>query len=195
MTVGRVSDFNFPSSGNGHVRGYFRGGRQEPMAKGGDVKGHKPTDKMAVGGIVMPPKAGIRPPRPTSAVLAQKHAEGAALRPSRGPRIGAKLAVAKPAATPSMTPGALQSASAPLIAPPTAPPPGGMARGGRLTAKARNALPKSKFAGPGRSFPIPDKSHAGNAKARASQAMNAGRMSKSQAEKIDAKADAVLGEK
>jgi hypothetical protein len=30
----------------------------------------------------------------------------------------------------------------------------------RLTAKARRALPKSTFAGPGRSFPIPDKGHA-----------------------------------
>lgn len=30
----------------------------------------------------------------------------------------------------------------------------------KLTAKARNALPSSTFAGPGRSFPIPDKGHA-----------------------------------
>ncbi len=30
----------------------------------------------------------------------------------------------------------------------------------RLTAKQRKALPKSTFAGPGRSFPIPDKNHA-----------------------------------
>ena len=30
----------------------------------------------------------------------------------------------------------------------------------RLTAKARKSLPSSTFAGPGRSFPIPDKAHA-----------------------------------
>lgn len=30
----------------------------------------------------------------------------------------------------------------------------------RLTAKQRKSLPKSTFAGPGRSFPIPDKNHA-----------------------------------
>lgn len=30
----------------------------------------------------------------------------------------------------------------------------------RLTAKARNKLPSSTFAGPNRSFPLPDKAHA-----------------------------------
>lgn len=30
----------------------------------------------------------------------------------------------------------------------------------RLTSKQRKALPKGDFAGPGRSFPIPDKAHA-----------------------------------
>ena len=42
----------------------------------------------------------------------------------------------------------------------------------KLTAKRRNALPASTFAGPDRSYPIPDASHAVNALARASQ--NAG---------------------
>jgi hypothetical protein len=36
----------------------------------------------------------------------------------------------------------------------------------KLNAKARNALPAKDFAGPGRSFPIEDKSHARNALAR-----------------------------
>lgn len=63
----------------------------------------------------------------------------------------------------------------------------------KLTAKARKALPKSEFAGPDRSYPVNDKSHARNAKARASQAVNAGRMSKSTEAKIDAKANRVLG--
>lgn len=65
----------------------------------------------------------------------------------------------------------------------------------KLTAKARNALPKSDFGLPGKnSYPMPDKSHAANAKARASQAVAAGRMSKSTEEKIDAKANRKLGE-
>jgi hypothetical protein len=62
----------------------------------------------------------------------------------------------------------------------------------KLTAKARKALPKADFAGPGKSYPILDKSHAANAKARASQAVNAGRMSKAEEKKIDAKANKKL---
>jgi hypothetical protein len=66
---------------------------------------------------------------------------------------------------------------------------------GKLTSAKRNSLPASKFAGPDRSYPVPDKSHAANAKARATQAVNAGRMSKSTEQKIDAKANRVLGKK
>ena len=39
----------------------------------------------------------------------------------------------------------------------------------KLTAKARNALPKKAFALPGGRYPIEDKSHARNALARVSQ--------------------------
>lgn len=64
----------------------------------------------------------------------------------------------------------------------------------KLTTKARNALPKSDFGLPGKkAYPMPDASHAANAKARASQAVNAGRMSPSTEKKIDAKADRVMG--
>jgi hypothetical protein len=63
----------------------------------------------------------------------------------------------------------------------------------KLTSARRNSLPSSSFAGPDRSYPIPDKSHAANAKARATQAVKAGRMSESTKEKIDAKANKVLG--
>lgn len=63
----------------------------------------------------------------------------------------------------------------------------------KLTSKARGKLKGSAFAGPDRSYPVPDKSHAGNAKARASAQVNAGRMSKGMEAKIDAKANAVLG--
>ncbi len=65
----------------------------------------------------------------------------------------------------------------------------------KLTTKARNALPASTFAGPGRSYPIPDKSHAANAKARASQQESAGNLSPSQKASIDAKANKVLRHK
>jgi hypothetical protein len=65
----------------------------------------------------------------------------------------------------------------------------------KLTSKARKALPKGDFAGPNRSFPIPDKAHAANAKARASQAVNAGRMSAASKAKIDSKANKMLGRK
>ncbi len=62
-----------------------------------------------------------------------------------------------------------------------------------LKTDARKKLPKSKFAEPDkRKYPIEDKAHARNAKARASQAQNAGRISKAEEAKIDKKADAVL---
>jgi hypothetical protein len=63
-----------------------------------------------------------------------------------------------------------------------------------LNAARRNALPASKFALPGsRRFPVNDRSHAANAKARATQAVKAGRMSSSTAAKIKAKANRLLG--
>lgn len=39
----------------------------------------------------------------------------------------------------------------------------------KLTSKTRNNLPDSAFAGPGRSYPVENASHARNALARASQ--------------------------
>lgn len=65
----------------------------------------------------------------------------------------------------------------------------------KLTTKKRNALPKSEFAGPDRSYPVNDRSHAANAKARATQMVNAGKLSKSSEAKIDKKADKVLKRK
>lgn len=63
----------------------------------------------------------------------------------------------------------------------------------KLTTSRRKALPTSEFAGPKRSYPIPDRAHAANAKARATQAVKAGRMSPSAAAKIDARANRKLG--
>jgi len=62
-----------------------------------------------------------------------------------------------------------------------------------LTTKKRKAIPKSEFALPEkRAYPIEDKAHARNAKARAAQAERAGRLSKGEVTAIDRKADAVL---
>ena len=62
-----------------------------------------------------------------------------------------------------------------------------------LKAKTRNTLSRKDFAEPDkRAYPVEDKPHARNAKARASQAVKAGRMSKAEEAKIDKKADAVL---
>jgi len=62
----------------------------------------------------------------------------------------------------------------------------------KLTTGERDKLTKGEFAGPGRSYPIPDKAHAVDAKARTSQAVKTGRMSKAEEARIDAKADEVI---
>jgi hypothetical protein len=62
-----------------------------------------------------------------------------------------------------------------------------------LSAEKRDKLPAKAFAEPERrAYPIEDKAHARNAKARASQAVKAGRMSKAEERRIDKKADAEL---
>ncbi len=62
----------------------------------------------------------------------------------------------------------------------------------KLTSKERKDLPKSVFAGPDRSYPVPDASHAANAKSRATQQVAKGNLSPSAKAKIFAKADNVL---
>jgi hypothetical protein len=63
----------------------------------------------------------------------------------------------------------------------------------KLSESDRDKLPASKFAEPKkRAYPIEDAAHARNAKARASQAVKAGRMSEAEESKIDKKADAVI---
>lgn len=62
-----------------------------------------------------------------------------------------------------------------------------------LSTKTRNKIPKSEFGLPGeRKYPINDKAHARNAKARASEMENKGKLSASSKAKIDAKADRIL---
>ncbi len=65
-----------------------------------------------------------------------------------------------------------------------------------LTQKVRNKLPKAKFGEPGeRKYPMPDRNHAANAKARATQMVKKGKLSASEKKKIDAKANKILGKK
>jgi len=66
----------------------------------------------------------------------------------------------------------------------------------KLTAKKRKKLPKSDFGLPGSGkYPMPDKSHAANAKARATQMVKKGKLSAASKSKIDAKANKILGKK
>ena len=63
-----------------------------------------------------------------------------------------------------------------------------------LSEKKRDSMPDSKFGLPDEhKYPMPDKSHARNAKARASQQLHEGNLTKSEKAKIDRKADKVLG--
>ena len=72
-----------------------------------------------------------------------------------------------------------------------------------LSAKKREKLPTKDFGLPEKAktkaakkqsgnYPMPDKKHARNAKARAAQQEHAGRLSKNQRERIDRKADKLL---
>lgn len=64
----------------------------------------------------------------------------------------------------------------------------------KLSSAQRNALPASKFAGPGRSFPVNDKVHAQKAIQLAPRAVKAGSITPAQETNIDAKARNVLGQ-
>jgi hypothetical protein len=64
-----------------------------------------------------------------------------------------------------------------------------------LSEKKRDSLPKSKFGLPGeRKYPMPDESHAANAKARAAQQVKKGSITRAEKQKIDRKADRILNE-
>ena len=57
----------------------------------------------------------------------------------------------------------------------------------RLSADERRSMPKSEFAGPGRSYPVPDAAHAKLAKAMAAKYAPPAERAR-----IDAKANSVL---
>lgn len=63
----------------------------------------------------------------------------------------------------------------------------------KLSTKSRNALSSSSFAGPGRSFPIENRSHAEAAIRDAPKSYNAGHISKAVEEHIIGAAKRKLG--
>lgn len=64
----------------------------------------------------------------------------------------------------------------------------------KLTAAARKNMPSSEFGIPSKkAYPMPDKSHAANAKARATQMVNKGKLSPAMASKIRSKANKMMG--
>lgn len=65
----------------------------------------------------------------------------------------------------------------------------------KLTTEARKKLPESAFALFGGRYPVEDKAHARDAKARAAQGYNAGKLSALEKTKVDKKADSVLSKK
>jgi hypothetical protein len=63
----------------------------------------------------------------------------------------------------------------------------------KLNTSERNDLPSKTFGLPGsRRYPMPDRAHAANAKARATQMVKAGKLSPSSAAKIRSKANRIL---
>jgi len=66
----------------------------------------------------------------------------------------------------------------------------------KLTTTKRNKLPSKDFGLPkAGKYPMPDRSHAANAKARATQEEKAGKLSSSEKKTIDAKANKILKRK
>jgi len=63
----------------------------------------------------------------------------------------------------------------------------------KLRYKAKKSEPKSDYGLPGqKKYPMPDRAHAANAKARAAQQVKKGNLSKAAEARIDAKADRKL---
>lgn len=65
----------------------------------------------------------------------------------------------------------------------------------KLSDAQRDKMPAKDFALPGGRYPVNDRTHAANAKARASQQYNKGNLSAPEKAKVDAAADKKLGKK
>jgi hypothetical protein len=65
----------------------------------------------------------------------------------------------------------------------------------KLSSKERDKLPKSEFGEPSeRKYPMPDASHAANAKSRAKEMLDRGRISQTEYDHICTMADAKLAD-
>lgn len=62
----------------------------------------------------------------------------------------------------------------------------------KLSAGKRRSMPKGQFAGPGKSFPVNDKTHQRMAISGATRSYNAGNISKSEEQRIKSKARGLL---
>lgn len=63
-----------------------------------------------------------------------------------------------------------------------------------LSSSKRNSLPKKEFGEPGkRAYPMPDRAHAANAKARAKQQLDNGNLDQTTYDHICKMADTILG--
>ncbi len=62
----------------------------------------------------------------------------------------------------------------------------------KLSSGKRSSMPKSQFAGPGKSFPINDQNHQRLAISGATRSFNAGNISKGTEERIKGKARGLL---
>ncbi len=66
----------------------------------------------------------------------------------------------------------------------------------KLNAASRKKIPKSEFGEPGsRKYPMPDREHAANAKARATQQWARGKLSGEERKRIVSKANKILGQR
>lgn len=65
----------------------------------------------------------------------------------------------------------------------------------KLSTAQRDKMPAKDFALPGGRYPVEDRTHAANAKARASQQYAKGKLSAAEKAKVDAAANKKLGEK
>ena len=66
----------------------------------------------------------------------------------------------------------------------------------KLTTAKRKKIPTNEYGLPAeKKYPMPDRKHAANAKARASEMEKKGKLNASDKTKIDAKADSILAKK
>ena len=66
----------------------------------------------------------------------------------------------------------------------------------KLTTESRKKIPKGEFGLPEqKKYPMPDRQHAANAKARAAQEEHRGLLSAADKKRVDSKADRILDKK